>query len=536
MNQYADLINKRNKSISVAEARYIHRYDSESPCVQALPPVRDFGELVNDVTTFPGFPPREEFLKMNEKERNAVLNKVKNAVICLPYYQEIEEHVDMALVDSYERRSAIESNRPFREYTYNDKTQTGYCHMEITELSDAPTGFCLLGRSGCGKSTGINSVLRKYPKLIIHNPGTLRQYVQIPILLVHMSENNNFSGLYQSIGQTIDKILDNNTKVYEIELGRKGDSLSVKFHKLCDLIRIFHIGMLIIDEIELIEMKKIKEGTIETFMSLSNQTGIAIASIGTEDAFHKLFKHNRITRRMGNLINADEYCSNPKSVYRLLASLYGYLPDQVTLSQECMEAYYMESGGTINYLSQLFVSVTKEVTRLKSKGKPAEITPELIHKIAAKSLANKKALDKQTVNTRIVEDEEYSDITIQKMFATKTQAELAKTQKASKSPEKPKEQAIVPKNYSSFLLDTVKIAIEGYPGKRYSHKEIESAFQAVLAKIPENDARAAINATVLELQRRDKNQMVKASQTKKRTENLVNLAELQTTIPVSSDI
>ena len=523
MNQYADLIIKKGKIIPVAEARYIHRYDSESPCVTALPPVREVTELVNDISNFPGLPPKDEFNRLTEKEQMNVLNRLNRAVVCLPYYPDIEENIDQALVDSYERRSAIESARPYREYTYNDKTQTGYCHMEITEMSDAPTGFCLLGKSGCGKSTGINSVLRKYPRVIVHNPNTMQQYVQIPIILVHMTENNNFTGLYQNIGKYIDAVLGNHTKVYETELGRKGDSLSVKFNKLCDLIRIFHIGMLIIDEIELISMKQFKEGTIETFMSLSNQTGIAIASVGTEDAFHKLFRYERITRRMGNLINADAYCSNPKSIYRILNYLYKYmLPDNPPLSQESLEAYFKESGGTIGYLSKLFVGVTKEVTRLKKKNKPSEITPTLIHRIAEKILANKHALDKNDGVNRIVEDDELAIATTRKLLGT--------------NPETLEVPATPQKKHAPTLFNIVKAAIKGFTNNRYSDDEIESALRVVINKIPEDDIQSAINGTFIELNRRKQAKKEKADKDKKQKASIVDLNELRNSFTVSEDI
>ena len=521
-NQYEDLYNKRRKAILLAEARYIPRLESTNIYVTALPPKRNMIELVTACSTFPGLPPQEEYARMSEQEQLAIITRLSKATICLPYYMNIEESVDRALIESYEKRVAIKTNHPYKQYVFNDNYHANYEHMEITELSDAPTGLCVLGISGCGKTTGINSVLRKYPRVIIHNPGTLQQHIQIPVLLIHMTENNNFHGLYQSIGETIDAILCNATSVYGKELSQKSDSLSIKFNKFCKLIQIFNVGLIIIDEIELLETAKVKEGTLETFMGWSNRTGVAIGAIGTEDAFEKLFRHPRATRRLGDLINADSYCSSKRNIQKIMESLYSYLPEKALLTEDCLNAYCAESGGTIAYLSKIFVGVAKEITKQKSKGKLGIITPELITRVAKKTLAGKQILDKSNAINRIVVDDEYSQTVMRELLGKKDDEEVY---------EMP---ATPSMDYMPTLRNIVKMAIHAYPGNNYTDEEIESALHAVIRKISADDTQSAISATFIELENRKKKKEKKAAKTKQQEQAIINLQELRASLPVAN--
>lgn len=519
MNQYFDLFDPKRNLILSASARYIERADTDNPLITALPPKRNMDELVQDCTKSPGLPPQSVFQRISLDEKLMVIQKLNSARIYLPYYAAIEETVDRALVNSYERRAEIESKMP-KNYTYQDTDMPVYQFSDINELSDAPTGFSLIGASGCGKSTGINAVLRKYPKIIIHNEGTTHQFVQIPILAVHMAENNNFHGLYQRIGWTIDRILGNTAKAYENELGRKGDTLAVKFNKLCNLINIFHIGLLVIDEIELISVSNVKEGSLETFMSLSNITGIAIGVVGTEDAYAKLFHHPRITRRIGDLINADSYCSSKNQIKRILYTLYTYLPSPCIPSDDCVDVYYQESNGVIAYISRIFTAVASEIIKLQANGEPTDITPKTIKNIAKKHLAGRYVFDKQNKENRIIEDEEYSLATARKLMESNEPLELPEAPQIDRMP---------------TIRNIVKEAIHAFCGSQYADKDIESALHKIMKTIPDDNIQGAIAATLAELKCREKAKAQKEVKKKQQEQALVDLKKLKETLPVFSN-
>ncbi len=520
MNQYSDLIDPKRNLILSAPARHISRVDTDNIFVTALPQKRNMMELVEECSKSPGLPPLASFDKLTYDEKIAVIQKLGYARIYLPYYSILEDLVDRALVNSYERRAVIESKLP-KNYTYQDTDMSTYQISDINELSDAPSGFSLIGASGCGKSTGINNVLRKYPKIIIHNPGTLHQFVQIPVLCIHMSENNNFHGLYQRIGWTIDRILGNTSCAYENELGRKGDTLAVKFNKLCNIIRVFNIGLLIVDEIELISISKTKEGSLETFMSLSNITGIAVGVIGTEDAYAKLFHHPRITRRIGDLINADSYCSSKGCIKSILNTMYTYLPNPSLPTDDCIDAFYQESNGVIAYISKIFTAVATEIIQLQSKCKKSDITPELIKRVSKKCIAGRYVFDKNNKENRIIEDEEYSIATARKLMESNNEPlELPETPQVDRMPS---------------VRNVVKEAFHAFYGNKYADEAIESALRKIINNVPENNVQAIITATLAELKRREEAKNKREEKKKQQEQALVDLQQLKKSLPVSTD-
>lgn len=523
MNQYQDLYEEDKKCIPVAEAIYIPRIDTDNPYVTALPTKRTKEELAEECTVFPGMPTITALRAYTIEEQLDIMRKFSKIRMCLPYYAAIEENIDRALTESYERRITIKNaNDQHEQYIFNNKKITNNQCMRIKELSDAPTGFAILGRSGCGKSTGTNNVLRKYPRVIIHNPGTMKQHIQIPILAVQMTENSNFHGLYQSIGRQIDKILGFTVKVYENELGQKGDKLPQKFQKLCDLIEKFSIGLLIIDEIELISKYRVSEGTLETFMSLANQTGISIGVIGTEEAFSKLFYKDRIARRMGELINADAYCASKNVITIILHTLYTYLPAKIELTQECIDAYYKVSNGIIAYLIKIIEHVAKNLIMQTAQNKTPSITPEIIKKIAKKHLAGKLTLERFIQKDLILEDEDYKELTARMLLGSKNDGipnELPETMKSNRQPN---------------LSNIVKSAIHAFENNNFRDEEIESALYKACKKIQDNDLQKIISATIIELKSKQKQKLEKKKKIEKEKQSLIDLENLKNTLPIAA--
>ena len=465
--RYQDHYNPEMESTSMCEARYIPRVDTENPYITALPRRRSVEELRKDFRTAPVLPPPEKFNQLNFQDQLASIAKLRYIRTYLNYYEKIENAVDSALVDSYNRRASIKSNRPYGKYMFQDENTEAYRHSDIKGLGNAPTGFAIIGQSGCGKSTGIKGVLSKYPACIIHNPGTMEQHIQIPIIAVEMPKNENFHGLYRAIGEKIDKALDNNSHTYKTELGRKGDTLGDKFSKLCDLISILHIGLIIVDEIQRISLKKVKEETMETFMSLSNNTGVSVAVIGTEESYEQLFFRPRTARRLSPLINGDKYCSNIKSVENILNILYFYLPDKMTLTSECLNAYYRESRGIMDYILRIFVEVAVKIVEGKQKNKTVTVNDKLIKTIAKSVVPANKDIAHQI----IVQDEN---------LASETMRMLHGEQNADAEP---------------TIANVVKCTIRSIFNDKFTDSQIKTALDKAIKTVGNNDIAKLIAET-----------------------------------------
>ena len=463
---------------------------------------------------------------MSPEEQIKLLTLLKDSRVSLPYYRQIEENVDRALIDSYERKASILRDSPNGFYTFQDKEIKTCQHSQIMKMGDAPLGFAIIGESGCGKTNGIHNVIQKYPKVIIHNMGTMQQHIQIPILLVDMPDNSNFHGFYQETGRVLDKILGN-TMVYEKELSRKG-TLNDKFFRLCKILEVFNVGLLLVDEIEHISKKRVSDGTLETFMSLSNQTGTAVGVIGNEDSFSKLFYKPRVVRRMGEFINADFYRTNTTTTRTALKNLYSYLPYDIPLTDECINVYQNETNGIIFYILQLFIHVAIVACKMIGKGHKPNITPKMLQSIAKQCLANKKIGEKYYLKTKIIEDQEYANETLRLLIGNKNSETInTEDEENNKVP-------IPTGNSLQNTINAVKAAIHAFRGDDFNDKQIEAVLQYVLKKNSTSNMMEIISATHAELCRRKEEKENKEKMKQQEKENLLNVEKILENLPVST--
>lgn len=241
------------------------------------------------------------------------------------------------------------------------------------------SGFAVLGYSGCGKSSSIKMLTDNYPQTILHNVESV-QFPQIVYLVVSCAPNSKFSTLYISIGKAIDKALnmDVHAKVFE-----KNKNLGVKQSKLEEFIEIYNIGIIIFDEIQLLDFSSTKESTFETLMVIANNTKVAMAVVGTEDGFEKMFKNIRTARRLGISIAASKYCNNYNFYKILLNDIWPYqwFDKHVDLNDEIAKAFYQETKGIIDFTINIYTTLQNEY--LISKIKPV-VDANYVHKIAEK--------------------------------------------------------------------------------------------------------------------------------------------------------
>lgn len=201
-----------------------------------------------------------------------------------------------------------------------------------------------------------------------------------PYLVVNCVANSNFSALYASIGNAIDRALGITTSVYQ-KLIESRRSLGEKAEKVRELVEIFAIGIIILDEIQLIDFQSTKENSFESLMTLTNRTKVAIAVVGTEDAYSKMFTHLRTARRLGNIISGNLYCEN-RTYFSILAKRvfkYQWFDSPVEMTNDMLEALYRNTHGIIDQLVGLCMYLNLDY--ISSKSRPT-IDADYINKVA----------------------------------------------------------------------------------------------------------------------------------------------------------
>lgn len=358
-NQYDALYDLDQDTI--VDAIYIHSENAPgNPYIEALPKPWSIKEIAQNYNQPIRVPTVEQLLEMDEYDRDDNIDiGLDEFRVNLPFHATVEKQFHRALVRSYAKRKTIEDKRINVKLHVEDEEVVTHNRLEVKHMSDPVGGFTLLGSGGCGKSTGINMMLAHYPQTIIHQRETWQRTYQIVYLLVQCTANSNFSKLYENIGEAIDRALGNFNPIYKLEF-RKG-GLADKYDLLKQLVMRFSIGCIILDEIELMDIKSTKESSLEAIMTLTNETGVAISVIGTMDAYKQLFFKARTARRMGVSIIASKYCYDETKFCRIINLLTIFQwGESVDYTDELIHALYVASHGVISDLIEIYKLIQKD--------------------------------------------------------------------------------------------------------------------------------------------------------------------------------
>ena len=225
ISQYDDFDLENNK---IVNARYIHALvdeDRGNPYIEALPLPRDEKSITRVYTrTLPNY--RYDDVKdMDTLKKMLAVGTLRELRFPLPFHSELEFNFYNSLVTSYRARKRIESMDTKLDYVSDNKSNETHSILAGDSAAATNAGFSLIGYSGCGKSSSIQTLVAHYPQVIIHGDNTSSRFPQIVYLVVNCIANSNFSALYEGIGDAIDKALGNIVPVYAKEVAKINLSL-----------------------------------------------------------------------------------------------------------------------------------------------------------------------------------------------------------------------------------------------------------------------------------------------------------------------
>lgn len=389
-NQYArefDL--SENKSV---EARYIHSYVAPgNPFIEALPRFLTPEDVLSHYNRSIPHLSSEELRTMDEYDKIESIGTLSDIRFPFAFHADVEREFYNALVESYRNRVPLKDISINIPYTYGGKEAFTHEKLVARELSASVTGFSLIGVSGCGKSSCINVLTSNYPQVITHQPKNCVPIRQIVYLKVVCPQGSNFNVLYTEIGKQIDLALGNVIPVYEAMIAKK-KNLGKKAQEVEQLIELFHIGIIIFDEIQQVNVSAANENTIESLLTINNNTNVAIAVVGTEETYNKLFKAKRVVRRLGVFIPASKYCDNMKVFSKNIELLFGYswIDIKTSITKELKECIYNITDGVIDQMIKLYkyiqIDLVKAENKAKKTNKPFEtiVNADFIKNTASK--------------------------------------------------------------------------------------------------------------------------------------------------------
>lgn len=215
--------------------------------------------------------------------------------------------------------------------------------------------------------------------------------------------------MYRQIGEAIDNALGNPEPIYEVMINKKCKSLADKQLKVCQLIEMFSVGTIVLDEIQLIDFNTNRENSYEGLLGIVNKTKVALSVVGTDEAYKKLFTMLRNARRAGDFIDASAYTTD-KDYFNMLVNMlltWQWLDTPIQWSKELSDTLYECSGGIINMLIWLYKWIMLEYIDSKSKGKIEIIDKKFIVRVNNKHFKQLKgAIDiVNQARTEELEDE-----------------------------------------------------------------------------------------------------------------------------------
>ena len=427
------------KERSFVEARYIPaklKEDVGNPYIEALPYPRDSDSIIRDYTHPLLSYNYSDVNKLSKVDKMLQVSTLRNIRFPLPFHKELEFNMYNALLTSYRARKQIHS----KGKKLNIISENQACKVDniLTgdESSSTNAGFSLIGYSGCGKSSAINTLVSHYPQVIAHKSEE-GYFMQITYLVVNCVSNSNFSALYQGIGDAIDKALGNMEPVYAREI-EKTTGLGKKAEKIKQYVEMFAIGLIIFDEIQLIDFEHTKENSFDSLMTLANRTKVAIAVVGTEDARDKMFHELRTARRIGTMINGNTYCQNKDFFVYLVKQLFSYqwFDKPVQVTNEIIDALYDVTKGIVDQLIGIYSCMNYEYLDKKEDKRPV-INEDYIRKIAKKYYPGMQKvlsdLDNIENEIQMMQIARETDIRINKLIEkTKQEEEMKKLIESSK--------------------------------------------------------------------------------------------------------
>ena len=368
-SQYGDQIFIKGEIVDAIYIKSPLKSDNGNILLECLPPART--EKKDWISAYnkgiPGYD--EDLTKKTVLLVIREIGELRRIRFPLPFSRELEVSFYLVLTESYKARTIVQ--RAGHTVVVNNTVHQQACEV-LHEKNGAVIGLSLIGKSQTGKTSAVRILTSRYPTLIRHTLSDDSTFFQIPYIIAESQVNASIGTVYASIGREIDIICHNTVPYYERLLGVQRDSIAKKAHILATIINDFGIGALFLEEIQNMNFNSTDEKSYESFLTLGNETGVALVAVGTEDARNKMFLVERTAHRVGPEIRSDLYCDNVKFLYEIIKQLsaYQWFDVDFHIDKNTAKAMIMYSCGIIGLLIRIYMYMCLDYVVKYSTSKP----------------------------------------------------------------------------------------------------------------------------------------------------------------------
>jgi len=353
--------------------------------IEALPPVLMPEEVANRIRRKPAYVEAGRY--WNAQRRLQSVQTIANYIEPLPIHLDLEQRFSRMIRNGYMTRNPISTEwikqmrAGFRDLDWGTG-EDGY----VPVIRSSAAGFSIIGTSGVGKTTAVDSVLSLYPQVILHTEynGHSFDRAQLVWLKLDCPFDGSLKGLCLNFFQAIDMILG--TRYYQ-KFGNSRRTVDELLPNMAHLAAALGLGVLVIDEIQ--RLNEAKSGgaakMLNFFVQLMNTISVPVVLVGTFKALHFMTREFAQARRsagQGDLIWANLARDDVWDFF--IDGLWEYQWTSVSspLTPALSQVLYEESQGIVDIAVKLYMLAQWHVIGQEDE----RIYPGLIRDVARESL------------------------------------------------------------------------------------------------------------------------------------------------------
>lgn len=322
-----------------------------NPLIEALPPILSESDAASLISFFP--PVVNEERQHDKSVRLHCIDRLRSVVQPLPIHLELESAFSSLLRSGYVGRNPM-STATVR-HLHSLSAPGGADGFRSTA-----TTFSLVGLSGIGKSTALESILRLYPQTIVHQRYEGRSFVQTQItwLKLDCPFDGSLSGLCRAFFRAVDQAIGQDRYANSY---RARNGLPDLIQRMEQVASTYFVGALLIDEIQHLRSARTggKDNMLNFFVNLINSIGIPVVFIGTNSMI-SLFSDVLRNARRGCGLGVTEFQRFEKDdpFWRMLVESlweYQWCREISPLTDELFDEVYDLTQGVTDFLVKLLI-------------------------------------------------------------------------------------------------------------------------------------------------------------------------------------
>lgn len=378
-----------------------------NPLIEALPQTMSLEELAMRVSVRP---PYDE-----SNRRESIQKRLEYTERLRHFHQPFEQDIIISSRIDNCIRWGYAARNPLRAKTIEVLSDIYGRRLDSEELKyleayhpNTP-GFSIVGVSGVGKSTSVESALTLFPQIIDHTSYNGVSFVlrQVVWLKIDCTHDGTLKGLCLDFFKEFDRIAGT---AYQQHITTR-TSVEQLIMMMTQAARSHSLGMLIVDEIQHLSISKSggAEKMLNFFVTLSNRIGLPVLLIGTSAALKVLQGNFRQARRAsGQGTVMWERMGNDDIWSMFVDAMWDiqYTVHPVPLTSEIKNTFYEETQG-IAFLAVTLYKLVQEDAILSGK---ETFTLEDVRRVSSECLALTEPMKEALRTGNEIDLKRYEDI------------------------------------------------------------------------------------------------------------------------------